>query len=59
MATYKKQKSSKSDDFEDFWQATPFWIFVFAGDLPTILIQNLTGLTRDSTKIFDHIFLAL
>ena len=21
MATYKKQKSSKSDDFEDFWYA--------------------------------------
>ena len=26
-ATYEKQKSSKSDDFEDFWQATSFWIF--------------------------------
>ena len=25
--TYKKQKSSKSDDFEDFWQAIPIWIF--------------------------------
>jgi hypothetical protein len=27
MATYEKQKSSKSDDFEDFWQAIPIWIF--------------------------------
>lgn len=27
--TYEKQKSSKSDDFEDFWQATPIWIFSF------------------------------
>ena len=27
MKTYEKQKSSKSDDFEDFWQATSFWIF--------------------------------
>ena len=26
IATYEKQKSSKSDDFEDFWQATSFWI---------------------------------
>jgi len=25
--TYEKQKSSKSDDFEDFWQAIPIWIF--------------------------------
>ena len=25
--TYEKQKSSKSDDFEDFWQVTSIRIF--------------------------------
>ena len=41
--TYEKQKPSKSDDFEDFWQAISFWISSSVQQLVDLHLRYILG----------------